>query len=243
MTSMVSLLVVVVMVFSFSVDAFQFQYDSIRPNKPKANAKVHNLRSRSRRDVLITITASPLVSLLPQPALAKDESMNYQAVWTDPKHPNGYRILFGDNQNAKLLQRDEPPDDELVLPVKVVAGEEGKDTKLLFGGVEGTFTTNREGTRIISFDNGKSFWINKKFEGPIGVYRDSTNPQRVILIRQIKGSDCEVQFWDADNVTTFTAKAGNIFTFNFPDKGTVAASFSMKKRSLTFEDGTVWSKY
>lgn len=200
-TSMVFLLVIAAMVSSFSVDAFKIQYDSIRP-------KLHNHNLKSRRDVLITVTVSPLVSLLPQPALAKDESMNYQAVWTDPKHPNGYRILFGDNQNAKLLQRDEPSEKELVLPVKVVAGEEGKESKLMFdfsekGGpsdIEGTLTRNREGTRIIAFDNGKSFWINKKFEGPIGVYRDSTDSKRVIIIRQIKGSECLVQFWDVGNV-------------------------------------------
>ena len=83
-----------------------------------------------------------------------------------------------DNRNAKLIQKDEPSDEEVAYPVKVIqpeGGYEGKETKLIFefnenGTVEGTLTRNREGTRIISFDNGQqSMWINKKFEGPIGV--------------------------------------------------------------------------
>lgn len=246
---MVFLLLVVAAVIlaasSFDVDAFQFQRQS------------KNLGSSRRRDVLITITtASPIASLLtPQPVLAKDESMNYQAVWFDPKNPDGYRVLFGDDQRATLLLKDSPSDNELVLPVKVIKGEEGKETKLLFDfsklglptDVEGIFTRNRERVRIISFDNGKNYWINKKFEGPIGVFKDSTNSKRVIIIRQVnnnKGSDCTVEFQDGGNIISFTATAGTTFTFNnFPGKGEVTATFNMFRRTLTFEDGTIWTKY
>ena len=117
--------------------------------------------------------------------------------------------------------------------------------------MEGIFTRNRDKIRIISFNNnGKSsnnnFWINKKFEGPIGVYMDSTNP-RVIIIRQIKGSDCVVEFRDSGRsnqvTSTFTAKAGNTFIFDFPDRGEVTAIFNLFRQTLTFEDGTVWTKY
>jgi hypothetical protein len=247
----------------------------------------NNNNQSSRRDVLLTTiatttttSASSLLFLLqqPQPVQAKDESMNYQAVWFDPKHPNGYRVLFGNDQKATLLLRNEPSDDELVFPVKVIKeGEGGGETKLLFyfgsssgsgddhesrrsggggGGpaaaatevVEGIFTRNREKIRIISFDNNNNnFWMNKKFEGPIGVYKDNTNSKRVIIIRQIKGSDCVVEFRDdGDNTvtSTFTAKAGNTFTFYFPDdRGAVTATFSLFRRTLTFDDGTVWTKY
>lgn len=187
--------------------------------------------------------------------------MNYQAVWFDPKHPNGYRVLFGDDQQATLLLRDEPSDEERVFSVQVVK-EEGKETKLIFDGgvpsegnggfVEGTFTRNREKIRIISFNsnekNNNSFWMNKKFEGPIGVYKDSTNSKRVIIIRQIKGSDCVVEFRDSGRnnnevLSTFTAKAGTTFTFDFPGRGEVTAVFNLFRRTLTFDDGTVWTKY
>ena len=43
--------------------------------------------------------------------------------------------------------------------------------------------------------------------------------------------------------STFTAKAGNTFTFDFPDRGEVMAVFSLFRRTLTFEDGSVWTKY
>jgi len=255
-------------------------------------------RPKSRRDVLISTTTSPaLISLLtfPQPAqaAAKDESMNYQAVWFDPQHPIGYRILYGDDQSATLLLKDTPEDNELILPVKVI--KEGKDTKLLFdfsklglSNVEqGTLTRRKsDKVRIISFDNGNNEWINKKvrhhrvlclmfsvhkyilklyisliisrvlaydmqFESPIGVWKDSTNSKRVIIIRQVnnnKGSDCIVDFRDGQGkVTSFTGTAGTTFTFiNFPGKDNevvAAAKLNMFKRTLTFDDGTVWTKY
>jgi len=258
--SMVFLLLVVAVVImsssNFSVDAFKIiqQYDSTTLFRP------NHLRL-SRRDVLVTTITTTSSVLLTQPVQAKDESMNYQAVWYDPKHPSGYRVLFGDDQKATLLLRDDPSGDELAFPVYVIK-KEGKEIKLLFDFgknkarssddkaelVEGIFTKNSDKIRIISFDNndGKNNWMNKKFEGPIGVYKDSMNSKRVIIIRQIKGSDCVVEFRDngGNNVTsTFTARAGSTFTFNVPDRGEVTALFSFFRRTLTFGDGTVWTKY
>ena len=155
-----------------SVDSFQFQF-----HDSTSSSKMNRvLPTKSRRELIASITStttSPaLISLLtfPQPAqaAAKDESMNYQAVWFDPQHPNGYRILYGDDQSATLLLKDTPEDTELILPVKVMK-EEGK-AKLLFDfsklGLsnveEGTLTRRKsDKVRIISFDNGND-WINKK---------------------------------------------------------------------------------
>lgn len=155
-----------------SVDSFQFQFhDTTYTSKTN--------RPKSRRDVLIatvtSTTISPaLISLLSFPQMAhaaKEESMNYQAVWFDPQHTSGYRILYGDDQSATLLLKDTPEDDELILPVKVMK-EEGEDvTKLIFDfsklGLsnveEGTLTRRKsDKVRIISFDNGSNEWINKK---------------------------------------------------------------------------------
>lgn len=170
MTFLILLIAMVVLLSTISsVDAFQFQFhDTIYTSKTN--------RPKSRRDVLITtITSSPvLISLLTFPqtaqAAAKDESMNYQAVWFDPQHPSGYRILYGDDQSATLLLKNKPEDNELILPVKVIK-EEGNDTKLLFdfsklglSNVEEGILTRRKSdkVRIISFDNGNYEWINKK---------------------------------------------------------------------------------
>eukprot|EP00986_Skeletonema_menzelii_P005219 scaffold1843_cov143-Skeletonema_menzelii.AAC.19 len=254
----------VIISFLLSVDAFQIQqHDSTTSSLSRSNNK-NKILLPSRRDILIsTITTATSSLLLNQPVQAKDESMNYQAVWFDPKHPNGYRVLFGDDHMATLLLRDEPSDKELVFPVKVIK-EQGKETRLLFdggtpssvgndGAVEGIFTRNRDKIRIISFNSNEknnssnNSWINKKFEGPIGVYKDSTKPTQVIIIRQIKGSDCVVEFRDSERnnevTSTFKAKAGNTFTFDFPDRGEDTAVFSLFRRTLTFEDGTVWTKY
>lgn len=88
-----------------------------------------------------------------------------------------------------------------------------------------------------------------QFESPIGVWKDSTNPKRVIIIRQVdnnKGSDCIIEFREGGKVTSFTGTAGTTFTFdNFPGKENevVAAKLNMFKRTLTFDDGIVWTKY
>ena len=246
----ISLLLVMHMLSSISVDAFQLHHNNLL-------SSFRGPTSCSRCNVLATITASsPLVSLLlPQLALAKDESMNYQAVWYDPKHPDGYRILFGDDQRAILLSRDEPASDEKVIPVEVVPGAEGvgDGTKLRFSqpaDMEGIFTRNSNKIRIISFNGngGKDFWINKTFEGPFGIFKDSSNSKRIIVIRRTSstGSDCVVEFRDDRGgiLESFTAKAGNTFTINnfFPDRD-VTAAFSSFRRTLTFDDGIIWTKY
>ena len=88
-----------------------------------------------------------------------------------------------------------------------------------------------------------------QFESPIGVWKDNTNPKRVIIIRQVnnnKGSDCIIEFREGSKVTSFTGIAGTTFTFNnFPgkEKEVVAAKLNMFKRTLTFDDGIVWTKY
>ena len=178
MTFLILVIAVILIVSSSiisSVDSFQFQFH----DSTSSSNMNRVLPMKNRRDVLIaTITSttiSPaLISLLtfPQSAhAAKDESMNYQAVWFDPLHPNGYRILYGDDQSATLLLKDIPEDDELILPVKVMKEKEGKDTKLLFDfsklGLsnveEGTLTRRKsDKVRIISFDNGNNEWVNKK---------------------------------------------------------------------------------
>mmetsp|Transcript_23554 Transcript_23554/g.34932 ORF Transcript_23554/g.34932 Transcript_23554/m.34932 type:complete len:209 (+) Transcript_23554:3-629(+) len=154
-----------------SVNAFQLQKQRDDSTTSSFRPNTKNILLPSRRDVLITaITTTTSSLLLTQPVQAKDESMNYQAVWFDPKNPNGYRVLFGNDQKATLLLRDEPSDEERVFPVKVVK-EDGQETRLLFDGggvsslsegndgttVEGIFTRNRDKIRIISFNNnGKS---------------------------------------------------------------------------------------
>ena len=86
----------------FQAEAFAPSASSVLiPRRSYSNCKCKQtqtqLTSSRRRDVLITITTSSLISFLPpiQPVLAKDESMNYQAVWYDPKHPKvtGYFMV------------------------------------------------------------------------------------------------------------------------------------------------------
>ena len=114
-----------VVVSCFSVDSLP---TVVKQEDDFASSGPRSLQSLGRRDALVTITATPLISslFLTQPALAKDESMNYQAVWFDPNHSNGYKVLFGDDKQAILLVRDEPSSDEQALPVTVIS-QEGKE--------------------------------------------------------------------------------------------------------------------
>lgn len=65
------------------------------------------------------------------------------------------------------------------------------------------------------------------------------------MIRQRKGSGWTVDIIKGDDVTSGSAKAGNpTIIFHLPgDDGGVAGVFSMKQRTITFDDGNVWAKF
>jgi hypothetical protein len=107
----------------------------------------------------------------------------------------------------------------------------------------GIFTKDEEGIPIITFADGNSW--KKRETGPIGVYQDRFDPLRTIVIRQRKGSEWTVDIIKGEDVTSCSAKAGNpTIIVHLPggDEG-VAGVFSTNQKTITFDDGNVWTKF
>lgn len=80
------------------------------------------------------------------------------------------------------------------------------------------------------------------------MYQDGKDGQKLYVIRQFKGPELTVDIIKNDEIIgMIKAKAGNpTIEFDFPaDVGGTMSSgvFSMKKKTISFEDGNVWTKF
>jgi hypothetical protein len=184
--------------------------------------------------------------LIPTQTAHANALLNYQGVYTDPSHPKGYRVLIGTIHNkATLLLQNDASEKMYEIPVEITTVDDGRmqftfDYKSIDGSVTvGTFAKDKEGIPLIQFADGA--W-KKRETGPIGVYYDSSNPSKRIIIRQAKGAEWIVDILDGGGMSRFTAKAGNPILFRLSE-GNVNGVFSMKEKTITFDDGTVWTKF
>lgn len=202
----------------------------------------------------------------PLPALAiNDEddddagsiSLKYNGVYTDSNHPKGYRVLIGNGKRATVELQDDPNGEVYRLPVKVETsssseeGEEGEVTQFLFdfgpkggpNGIVGVFTKDREGIPIVTFSDGNTW--KKRETGPVGVYSDGLDREKLYVIRQFKGPELRVDIVaEGKDTTTIRAKAGNpTIVFDFPGTGPVPGVANLKRKVISFEDGNVWKKF
>lgn len=231
-----------------------------------ADAGYHALRClnalpRSRRECVSLIIATTSIAIA-APASSRANAaptdnpaaLKYNGVYTDPKHPKGYRVLIGSTKSATIKLQDDPSAEAYNLPVQVqMSTEEDEVKQFLFdfgpkGGpahVVGVYSKDREGIPVISFPDGNAW--KKRETGPIGVYRDGADPDKIIVIRQSKGPALTVDLIEkgGDKVTTFGAKAGNpTIAFDFPGgAGPVAGVANLKRKIISFEDGNVWTKF
>lgn len=179
-----------------------------------------------------------------QTARANDANLSYQGVYTDSKHTKGYRVLIGDAAKATLQIQNEPSDEVYIVPVTIGSTEGTMRFTFDYSSANkssevGTLTKDKEGINLITFPSGS--W-KKRETGPIGVYYDSSNKKKRVVIRQLRGSEWKVEIFDGDNTTEGRAKAGNPILFALP-KGEVKGIFDMKEKTITFEDGSVWVKF
>ena len=204
-------------------------------------------------DVLTTITgatlAQPQKSLAYSGALSRD-ALSYNGVYSDPKHPKGYRVLIGGVDSATLTLQDDPNGSLLFnVPVKVDS-KDGAVTRFTLdlsqkGGptnIAGELGRDKEGIPTISFPDGNAW--KKRETGPIGVYWDGSDPKKVMVLRPVKPPQLAVEFRNNGAVTSAgSAKAGgSAITFDLPD-GKAQGVFSMRDKTLTFDDGVVWTKF
>jgi hypothetical protein len=231
-----------------------FQWLPPRCQCRSTNAEKVSLNALSRREYVVS-TLITIASIRAPPALALPNKetfhLNYQGVYTDAHHPMGYRVLTGNAQSANLKLQDDPSDKVYNLPVQVETASDGTVKEFAFdfspkggsGNILGIFTKDEEGIPFITFADGNSW--KKRETGPIGVYQDGFDPQRTIVIRQRKGSEWTVDIINGEDVTSGSAKAGNpTIIFHSPGgEGGVAGVFSTKLKTITFDDGNVWTKF
>jgi len=167
----------------------------------------------------------------------------YQGVYFDPKHPKGYRALFG----SKMQLQDDPKGKVFDLPIKVQTDKKTKATKILFdfepkGGPKDVAGILAEvgGVTTLTFPDG-NVW--KKDSGVIGVYKDGKTPSYTRTIRA-NGSGFTVDLVNGGKTVTVAAKSkqGKIL-FDFPGKLQDPGTLNAKDNTISFGDGNVWTKF
>merc|ERR1712129_33830 len=179
--------------------------------------------------------------------------IQYQGVFTDPKHPKGYRVLIGNGKSASMQLQDDPKGELYSLPVKVKMNSKTKVTELSFdfspkGGPKDIVATlgGSGDTTTLTFPDG-NIW--KQNTGVEGVYKDGLNPKKYRIIRKDKGSTLAVELKNdlvSESVSisaksSASKKAGVQVKFDFPGKKGDVGSF--KDNTISFADGNVWTKY
>jgi len=188
-------------------------------------------------------------------------ALSYQGIFTDPKHPKGYRVLVGDSKKAMMRLQDEPNGEVFNVPVKITQDKKTKTTQYIFdfsikGGPKNVIAVLGPTTPSSSSSNTKAtkttttlvfpdgnVW--KKETGVLGVYRDGFDAKKTRVIRKEKGSKLTVDLIQSPTKTiTVSAKAGTPkVLFDFPGKLQDPGTFNAAENTLSFGDGNIWTKY
>lgn len=256
---------------AFALSAYGFVVD-------QRKASTSSQLMASRRDFMSNTAAVAAVLVLPNVAGAataakeaspkkKDTSVaaaapaSFQGVFSDPKHPKGYRIIVAKgSSSATMTLSDGPPKDGseaklFNLPVKVKQDKKEGITLLSFdfspkGGPKDIIGTLAADGKSIKFPDGNTW---KKNTGVEGVYKDGKSSSGYRVIRKDKGSNLIVELRNGSKNPTLVAaksgaskKEGTFVNVEFPGKkksdpvDKVKGSFS--DGVLSFPDGNKWTK-
>lgn len=217
----------------------------------RVTRKKHDLKAlpESRRQVLASGLSVAVVSAVR--ACSANEGRggltSCFGVYTDPNHPKGYRIIFGGDDGSRLTLKfqDESDSEVYFSPIRVEKDAFIFDFSTKGGptNVVATLGKDKEGIPILSFPDGNKW--KKRETGIVGVYKDESNPNNIYSIRQVKGTDLAVDQMNGSKVVaSFSAKSGSSILFDFPGKTSVVPGVaSMRQKTITFEDGTIWTKF
>jgi len=215
------------------------------------------LDAMSRREAMATSAASAATLLVARTPLAANAAGNvadcdiaaaycFNGVFKDPKHPSGYRIIAGGTtKEGSLTMQDDPESEVFTIPVKSQKNEEtGEITLNIDFSVKGgpsnlVATVNKD--KSISFPDGNKW---QKVKGVAGVYIDSFAPypkyRRVIrldgqgiVVDMVSGKKT---FEVAGNV------AGKKILVEFPGNKNCKGTIDIKKGTIAWPDGNVWTK-
>lgn len=225
----------------------------------------------SRRDFMSNAAAAAAVLVLPTVADAKTSEKDatvaatgsFQGVFSDPKHPKGYRILVSKGSGSAIMTlSDGAPKDGseaklFSLPIKVKQDKKEGTTLLSFdfspkGGPKDIVGILSKDGNSISFPDGNTW---KKNTGVEGVYKDGKDSKAYRVIRKDKGSNLIVELRkDATgkNPTLVAAKSGSskkegvYVNIDFPGKKSTDPTDKVKgtfdNGVIAFPDGNKWTK-
>lgn len=192
-----------------------------------------------------TPTSPPAV---PAPITVNTAKFAFNGVFRDPKHPKGYRVVVGAaNKEGTITLQDDPTGEVFTLPIKANKDEvTGKITLNIDFSVKGgpsdvVAIVNKDSS--ISFPDG-NVW--KKEGGVAGVYVDGfapSYPKYRRIVRQEKGSIIAVDMVSGKKIFAVSgkSKSKSEVMIEFPGK-TCTGTIDIKKGTITFPDGNVWTK-
>mmetsp|Transcript_20189 Transcript_20189/g.40194 ORF Transcript_20189/g.40194 Transcript_20189/m.40194 type:complete len:260 (+) Transcript_20189:42-821(+) len=174
---------------------------------------------------------------------SKKAPADFAGVYTDPKHPRGYRVI---TSTGSLELQDEPKGTTFTIPVKTKFDKKKGETALTIdfsvkGGPKDIVGVYKDGK--ITFPDG-NVW--PKSTGLEGVYTDPKHPEGYRVVRFNKQGSVVLDLTDDGKppVLKIMAKSkGNKLTIDFSSKGgpkNLPASF--ENGEILFPDGNAWTK-
>lgn len=248
--------------------------------------------SQSRRDILsnaASVAAVGLSALVIDPndavasifgsfespitaqSAANKAAESYQGVYSDPKHPDGYRVIMassGKGGGATMtlsdgVSKDAPEGTEEKtfkdIPVKIKDGNNELSFDFSFkGGPKDAVGTLSDDKQTITFGDGNTWTKNaNKYDG---IYKDPKYPNGYRIIRKFLGSNTLTEINDTGNAKDskfIKGQNGSLVTFpttpmiffNYLGEEKFEGKLSLADRNtvfqygtITFPDGTVWTR-
>lgn len=99
--------------------ASSFELDAVSLSLSRREYILNQLRTTAAIIIAPLLSLSPVVGGVEPANAFVDEALIYNGVYTDPKHPKGYRVLIRSTKSATLRLQDDPGGELYTLPVKV----------------------------------------------------------------------------------------------------------------------------
>lgn len=172
--------------------------------------------------------ASLRVGSITAQSAANKAAESYQGVYSDPNHPDGYRVIMASGNGATMTLSDGGSGDETYknIPIGVIGNELSFDFGFK-GGPKGVVAVLSDDKQTITFPDGNKWTKNaNKFDG---IYKDPKYPNGYRIIRKFRGSTKVINFIAEVNDTG--NEKDSVFV-----QGSHASLFSIPTASFTFYD-------
>lgn len=253
----------------FACTAFALSVNGFVVDQRTATSSNSQLMA-SRRDFMSSAAVAAAVLVLPNVAEAATDAKkspaaagfpSFQGVFSDPKHPKGYRIIVAKGSGSATMTlsdgpaKDGSPGKIFTFPVKVKQDKKAGTTLLTIdfspkGGPKDVVGTLACDGNCLTFPDGNKW---KKNTGVEGVYKDGKASNSLRVIRKDKGSNLVVELRSGSKDATILAlksgsnkKEGTYVNFDFPGKKSTDPADKVKgsvdNGIIAFPDGNKWTK-